>query len=229
MISVKETYEKEIEKIIKDKKNKIIFLVGSSKDSIFKSEKIYINDIDIFIISNQSENQIREIKKINNINFDLNYFSIEYANKLISNKEYFFISQLKDAKVIYDKENMSKELIITSKEKYDKGPDEKNSYINLIQIYENIIRLKDTSAYSKAEYEFLTNLYLKDIISEYFIINKKWIPKHKKVFSYLRENDKQLLNLIQQVYEKYDYKNLESVYKYVFKEFREQEYIKVIY
>lgn len=227
MLTIKKIYENQIEKIVKDKKNKIILLVGSSKNIILQDTTI--NDIDIFIISNQKENQIREIKTINNINFDLNYFSIEYANKLINNKEYFFISQVKDAKVIYDCENDSRKLIDKSKLKYNEGPDENNSHINSIQIYENITRLKDKNKYSKSEYEFLTNLYLKDIISEYFVMDKKWIPKYKKMFIYLRENDNKLLSLVEQVHKKYDYESLELVYKYVFKDFIQQEYIKIVY
>ena len=35
--------------------------------------------------------------------------------------------------------------------------------------------------------QFLTNLYLKDIIVGYFIINNKWLPKDKKLFKSLKD------------------------------------------
>ena len=62
----------------------------------------------------------------------------------------------------------------------------------------------------------MTNIYLKDIIREYFNINKKWIPKDKKIFKYLNENDKYLLDLLEKVYENYDYNRIEDLYNYVF-------------
>lgn len=216
MIDIKKIYEKEIEKIINNKENKVIFLVGSSKNIDLNDKCCIVNDIDLFIISNQEENQIRELKNINNIEFDINYFSKEYANQLIQDKEYFFINELKDAKVIYDCDQLSKELIMQSLKKYEEGPECTDSYINSIIIYENIIRLKNKEKYRKSEYEFLTNIYLKDIIREYFNINKKWIPKDKKIFKYLNENDKYLLDLLEKVYENYDYNRIEDLYNYVF-------------
>ena len=71
MIDIKNIYEKEIERIINNKENKVIFLVGSSKNANLNDKCCVINDIDLFIISNQEENQIRELKNINNIEFDI--------------------------------------------------------------------------------------------------------------------------------------------------------------
>ena len=45
------------------------------------------------------------------------------------------------------------------------------------------------------EYEFLTNLYLKDIIVGYFIINNKWLPKDKKLFKSLKDENIELFRL----------------------------------
>ncbi|WGX74587.1 hypothetical protein QJS64_10340 [Paraclostridium bifermentans] len=41
----------------------------------------------------------------------------------------------------------------------------------------------------------MTNIYLKDIIKGYFIISGKWMPKDKKIFKYLSENEKKLFEL----------------------------------
>ena len=137
---------------------------------------------------------------------------------LINDKEYFFINEMKDAKVIHDCNNICEELTSKSNIKYKEGPKNNgDSHVNSVNIYENISRLENKGRFSKCEYEFSTNLYLKDIISEYFIINNKWMPKDKKIFNYLSENDVELFKLIECVYEEYNYKSLESVYKYVFK------------
>lgn len=212
-------YYKELEKLKNNKDNIAIFLVGSSKNLDFTKLNENIKDIDIFVISDQIENQIRYTKTIYDIELDINKFSIKHINKMIESKEYFFINEMKDAKTIYDRDNMGKDVINLSKAKYEEGP-EKISKENLLvistTIYDNISRLKEKDKFENYEYEFLTNIYLKDIIEGYFIINSKWIPKDKKIFKYLSENEKDLFKLAKKVCEDYNYYNLEKVYKYVF-------------
>lgn len=212
-------YYKELEKLKNDKNNIAIFQVGSSKNLDFTKLKENIKDIDIFIISEQIEEQIRYTKTMYDIELDINKFSIKHVDKMIESKEYFFINEMKDAKIIYDRYNMGKNVINLSKIKYGEGP-EKISKENLLvistTIYDNISRLKEKDKFENYEYEFLTNIYLKDIIKGYFIINSKWIPKDKKIFKYLSENEKDLFKLAKKVCEDYNYYNLEKVYKYVF-------------
>jgi len=62
----------------------------------------------------------------------------------------------------------------------------------------------------------LTNLYLKDIIVGYFIINNKWIPKDKKLLKSLKNENLELFKLCKVAIEKYNYNELEKVYKYIF-------------
>lgn len=212
-------YYKELDKLKNNEDNIAIFLVGSSKNLDFTKLNENIKDIDIFVISDQIENQIRYTKTIYDIELDINKFSIKHINKMIESKEYFFINEMKDAKTIYDRDNMGKNVINLSKAKYEEGP-EKISKENLLvistTIYDNISRLKEKDKFENYEYEFLTNIYLKDIIEGYFIINSKWIPKDKKIFKYLSENEKDLFKLAKKVCEDYNYYNLEKVYKYVF-------------
>ena len=72
-----------IENLKKDENVKSIIHVGSSKDKI-KNPNCQINDIDLFIIvEKQKENQIRKVEKINNIEFDFNYISIDGSYQFI--------------------------------------------------------------------------------------------------------------------------------------------------
>ncbi|CEK37831.1 hypothetical protein [Paraclostridium sordellii] len=211
-------YNEVVEVIKNDKNTLAIFLVGSSKN-IENMKVKNINDIDIFVICNQESNQIRYIKKIKNIEFDINKFSIDYTKHMIENGEYFFINEMKDAKVIYDKSNLSSELINSSIIKYNEGPkkiSEEEIDIMANILYGNISSLEEKDSFENYEYEFLTNTYLKDIIKGYFIKNRKWILKDKKIFKYLRENEKDLFKLATKVYEKHDYRDLKNVYEYVF-------------
>ena len=104
MNNIYNTFIDEIEKLKKDKNVKSIIHVGSSKDKIDNNCKI--NDLDLFIIvEKQEENQIRKIEKINEIEFDFNYISLDGCYEFINNKTYFFL-KIKDGKLLYDENNI---------------------------------------------------------------------------------------------------------------------------
>ena len=214
------TYEQKIKNIKDDENTIVIFLVGSSKDIYNKKNIENITDIDLFIVSEQNEDQIRKQEQFNGVEFDINKFSKRYIEFMIENKEYFFINEMRNAKVIYDKKNISDKLIHLSKEKYNEGPKKLSNEEILVMentILENISRLEKKDDFENYEYEFLTNIYLKDIIKGYFIISGKWMHKDKKIFKYLSENEKKLFELSKNVYKDYNYNNLKKVYEYVFK------------
>lgn len=217
-------YEQKIDNIKLDKNTIAIFLVGSSKELFNKDRIDNIKDIDIFIVCNQSENQVRTQEIINNIEFDINKFSQSYIYKMLENKEYFFVNEMKDAKVIYDKKDIASKIIYLAEKIYNEGPKKLSQEEILViknTIYDNISRLDKKDNFENFEYEFLTNMYLKDIIKGYFELNCKWMPKDKKIFKYLNENEKNLFELAKSVYKDYNYNNLKKVYDYVFKHIRQ--------
>lgn len=213
-------YNSEIQKVKNDDSTRCIFLVGSSKDLDLEIEGININDIDIFILSDQKQDQIRVIKDIQGVEFDINYFSIQGMNKFIECREYFFLKEMKDAKVLYDKNKEANSIVKLCKQRYEEGPN-KISYEEKLNIsnniYSKISRLKDKSKFTKFEYEFLTNLYLKDIIIAYFNVHDKWVPKDKKLLRNLENEDKNLLELLKVINKDYNYKDLIIVCDYIFK------------
>ncbi|MEG1311934.1 MAG: hypothetical protein RSD47_08015 [Romboutsia sp.] len=227
-----EIYNQEIENIINDKNILAVFLVGSVKYKDLNLETSKINDIDIFVVSNQTENQIRIIKKIDELEFDINYFSENGVKYFINKKEYFFLKEMKNPEIIYDKKGIGLSIIDLCKYKYKEGPDklsqeEKELLKSEIQLKIQSLKLKEE--YENYEYEFLTNLYLKDIIVGYFTINNKWIPKDKKIIKELREEDEELFNLVENIQKYYEYQDLLNVYNYVFENIDITKSIKITY
>ena len=217
--SIYNIYNEEIKKIINNENTKAIYLVGSSKNVDLQSDNVCVNDIDLFVFVKNGDEQTRVVKNIKNIEFDINYFSEKGVEKFIENKEYFFLKEMKNPKVVYDKFNISDDIINLCKNKFIEGPDKlSNEDISLLEsnIYAKISDLKNKEKFDNFEYEFLTNLYLKDIIVGYFIINNKWIPKDKKLLKSLKNENIELFKLCKVAIEKYDYKELEKVYKYIF-------------
>lgn len=217
--SIYQIYNDEIEKIINNENTEAIYLVGSSKNLNLKDEEISLSDIDIFVFVKNGDLQTRIVKKVENIGFDINYFSEKGVYKFINEKENFFLKEMKNPKVIYDKNNISNKIINLCKEKFIEGPNKiSKEELNLLKscILAKVEDLKDIDKFDSFEYQFLTNLYLKDIIVGYFIINNRWIPKDKKLFTSLKEEDIKVYNLCKRVIKTYEYKDLINAYKYIF-------------
>lgn len=226
------TYQKEVEKIINNNDTISIFLVGSSKNIDLDSTDIEINDIDIFVFVKQGENQVRIIKNIDGVEFDINYFSRNELKKLVDNKEYFFLKEMKDAKVIYDKNNTANKIINLCKQKYLEGPkklSQEEKHFMKIDIGSKLSRLENKEKFDEFEYDFLTKIYLKDIIVGYFSINDKWVPKDKNLLKLLRIENIDLFNLIKESNEMCNYEDLLKIYDYVFKDISISKMIKITY
>jgi len=82
---------------------------------------------------------------------------------------------------------------------------------------------------SELEYDFLTNLFLKDIIIGYFSINDKWLPKEKKLIKALNKEDIEFYKIIENAYKFKGYEELKKIYLYVFKDDDRETFIKLIY
>lgn len=213
-------YTKEINNIIKDDSVTEIFLVGSSKDKDFKSNSVEINDIDIFVFRNSNKKQDRIIETINGVDFDINYFSHEGVEDLIKEKEYFFLKEMKEPKIVYDKNSKAQEIIKMCEKLYNEGPrklslEEKEEL--KLEILSKIDSLKYKIKYSEFEFLFLTNICIKDLVTSYFRLNSKWIPKDKKLLKTLENDDKKLYELIKKVNCDCQYEVLLNAYKYIFK------------
>lgn len=225
-------YSENIKKIIDNPNTLAVFLVGSSKDVDFSFYDVEINDIDVFVFVKEGEKQERVLFEQKGIEFDINYFSKEGVKKLLSDREYFFVKEMKDAKVLFDIENISNTIKDMSRDIYLKGPSklslEEKSFLKQ-DIGTKISKLKKKEKFNVFEYHFLTNLYLKDIIIGYFNINDKWVPKDKKLLKVLEKENNELFNLVSKVSENYDYQKLLDVYNYIFKEIETKKIIKLIF
>ena len=191
--SIYNIYNKEIKKIINDENTKAIYLVGSAKNINLQSDSALVNDIDLFVFVNSGYEQTRIVKNIENIG----------------------------GVIVYDKLGISKDIIALCRKKFTEGPDRlSNEDVNLLKsnLYAKIEGLKSKEKFDVFEFEFLTNLYLKDIIVGYFIINNKWIPKDKKLFKSLKDENIEVFRLCKKVIETYEYKDLINVYKYIFRQ-----------
>ncbi|WP_270838736.1 hypothetical protein [Peptacetobacter hiranonis] len=110
-----------VNKLKNDENNISIMLVGSAKYKNLADENLSINDIDLFIIRrNQISDQIREFSSYFGVDFDINYFSIESANRYIERGEKFFVKAISNPVVVFEREEVSESIIEKCKIMYDK-------------------------------------------------------------------------------------------------------------
>ena len=110
-----------IDKLKCDENNISIMLVGSAKYKNLSDENLSINDIDLFVIrKNQISDQIREFSNYNGVDFDINYFSVDSAYKYIEKAEKFFVKAISGPVVLFERENISDEIIKKCKIMYEK-------------------------------------------------------------------------------------------------------------
>lgn len=152
-----EVYNEEMTKIIENQNTLAVYLVGSSKDVDFTLYDVEINDIDVFVFVKEGEKQERILFKKKGIEFDINYFSKDGVKKLLSNREYFFVKEMKDAKVLFDRENISHIIKDISRDIYLEGPSkislEEKSFIKQ-DIGAKISNLKNKEKFDGFEYHF---------------------------------------------------------------------------
>ncbi|HBH0647327.1 TPA: hypothetical protein KR406_001352, partial [Clostridioides difficile] len=150
-----EVYNEEMTKIIENQNTLAVYLVGSSKDVDFTLYDVEINDIDVFVFVKEGEKQERILFKKKGIEFDVNYFSKDGVKKLLSNREYFFVKEMKDAKVLFDRENISNIIKDISRDIYLEGPSkmslEEKSFIKQ-DIGAKISNLKNKEKFDVFEY-----------------------------------------------------------------------------
>ena len=184
--SIYQIYSEEIEKLKNDANTNAIYLVGSSKDIDLESKNISIGDIDIFVFVKNGDLQTRIVKEIENIGFDINYFSEKGVHKFINDKEYFFLKEMKNPKVVYDKNNTSNQIINLCKEKFIEGPNKiSEEEIKLLKacILAKLDDLKDIEKFNSLKEEDVRSYKLckkaietyeyKDLINAYKYIFKE--------------------------------------------------------
>ena len=160
-----------------------------------------------------------EDEKINEIEFDFNYISLDGCYEFINNKTYFFL-KIKDGKLLYDENNIGRKIMLLCEEKYKEGPNKisiEDKRFQAIQLLDDISRLKNKEEYDKFEYDFLFYMYITKLIRMYYVISDTWTPKDKKLLKSLKKQDFTLYKLICDDEEFDKYEKLIIVEKYIFR------------
>lgn len=167
-------------------------LVGSSIEGLDKQR-----DIDIFVICRENHGFEREIKLLQDIEFDINYIDLATCKDLIDKKRIFILKAFNKYKAIYITDEV-KNIIDYSQDVFNKGPDKLDeSFIQYLR-FDYTMKLEDINKYreDKHTFNFMSQSLLQSIAKDYFRINNIWVPKDKKILSELRKIDNKIYLLI---------------------------------
>ncbi|KNF09203.1 nucleotidyl transferase domain-containing protein [Gottschalkia purinilytica] len=193
-----EIFKRKIDDIVKKENPYGILLVGSAS----KQEKIdfeNITDLDIFVILKNGEFE-REVVNIEDIDYDVSYISIESLEFCIKNKISSVINVLANGKVIYKSGDTIDNILYQIKELYKAKPDKPLDYekdyirFKLTQQYFTVLNRKD----DEINFEFLANIFIKDMIISYLKLNQRWILPDKKLLKEIKDDT--LENIIKSYY-----------------------------
>lgn len=140
-------------------------------------------DVDLFVFYEDDGEFLREVIKIDEVNFDISYVPLNILKQGFIEKWDFLFNALKNYQIIYQKNNKIFPLIEKIKtEKRDKLSNEEIEYYRFY-FYEQLCDL-----YNKKGSEdclFLSFCILKDIVIFYFKTKQIFIPKNKKLLKTL--------------------------------------------
>lgn len=183
-----------------------IGFIGSYSET---SDLSQCRDVDLLVIIDGEGRFQREIYSEDYLEFDISYITIEEIKNQISKRSRIWVKAIKDYSVILNlNEEISRE-IIQIKEKVDEIYN-KCDKINDLQDFDTIKFLRyDIS--NKLEYLIskkedivvfnnLKDSFILDLISLYFEINNKVIPKVKNQINEIRKSDDLLYKIIENYY-----------------------------
>ena len=199
-------FNKKISTIVEKDKPCGILLVGSlARMSNMEIDKA--RDIDIFVIVDKAEFR-REVINLEGLEFDVSYMPLNLLELSITKRISSIICVLAKSKILYKSNNILEEYLERIKTIYEKGPFTLDDY-NI-----NYIRFKLTQSYltvksrmqDRINFEFLSGVFIKELLNSYFKLNKIWMPPDKRMLNSIE--DRKLLEMIEEFYSINDKDNL---------------------
>lgn len=216
-------FYKKISKIVEKENPCGILLVGSlARMNELDFHKA--RDVDIFVIVDKIKFE-REVINIDGLEFDVSYMSKKQLELSIEKRISSVICVLAKSKVLSSNDNTLEQYLEQIKLIYKEGPYKVDNYNN------NYERFKLTQTYltvkSRQEdyinFEFLSSIFVKDLLTAYFKLNELWLPPEKRMLKSIK--DKELLEMIEKYYSNNDSKienklyNLENILDYILEPF----------
>lgn len=163
-----------------------ILIVGSLARTYSDKLDLKKTDVDVFVIVREGS-FAREVVYEEGTEFDVSYITLDELNFALKDKIPSIISVIGTAKAIFLEEDC-RELVGAIEAAYKEGPDEISNYyinykrFNLTKFFEQLEK-----KVGKEEFGFLSNLFLKEVLTFYYELSRIWIPPDKKLIKNIED------------------------------------------
>jgi hypothetical protein len=177
-----------------------VSIIGSAASRLDRLDQV--RDIDLFIVKETSDGFEREVKLIDDKEFDISYIDVDDLNKIIIKDNHFWLNILSKAKHVYKKNSLIEGYFQLANRLYLNGPNPLNSNEILYLRFKMTKQVEDLEARIEKSFHFqhLANVYLPEILSGFFKLQNTWVPRDKKILDLLFNTDIVLYELIKACY-----------------------------
>ncbi|AFS79112.1 nucleotidyl transferase domain-containing protein [Gottschalkia acidurici 9a] len=191
-------FNKKISEIVEKEKPYGIILVGSlARMSELEIDKA--RDIDIFVIVDKAEFQ-REVINVEGLEFDISYMPLNLLQLSMTKRISSVICVLAKSKVLYKSNDTLKEYLDKIKTIYEEGSftlDDYNINYTRFKLTQSYLTVKSRRE-DRVNFEFLSGIFIKELLNSYFKLNKIWIPPDKRMLKSIE--DRKLIDMIEKYY-----------------------------
>ena len=210
------SFEKEIHRIRSGESVLAVILTGAAAELLDFTK---LRDIDIFVILSKGQFLEREVADKDGVIWDITYLPVSLLKQGIKEKWPFLIHGLYKSKPISLDMQVSS-LLAQIQSLYLQGPgalpEEELKYLRfkLTQDYEDLFNRRGDALNAK----FLAYYLFKEILTAYFRLNNKWVPREKKILSSIKQEKelyKLCLNFLEENNVEKNLSYLQNMIKYV--------------
>lgn len=182
-----------------------ILLIGAGA-KVAKEELEYLNDLDFLVITTKNRSYQREIGQRGKIRVDISYIPLALLYTGLEEKWPWLLSALVHNKILFKRGDGLDEVIKKGVRVYSLGPraleDMEIRYLrfSLYQSYLDLMQRRGDSLNSL----FLAQNLFKEALVAYFKLNKRWVPKDKKILESISGADPKLFQLSESFLETQD-------------------------
>lgn len=196
-MDVLNVYKSFVNQLKEDEDVVTISLVGSASDL---EEKYFykLADIDLFVVKHGISNFVKEVVEYEGVNFEVSYIDVPALDKLIAKDNHHSIRLLAKSKKIFKRNEDATECFDKAREIFFEGPDQLSeediTYYRFLlsNLYEDV----ENRITHEVEAEFLSNIFVHEVLKAYFKLNNSWVPRNKKLLTIVFEVDIILYELV---------------------------------
>lgn len=221
MSQANRTFERVLQALTEQPEVMSVSLIGSGALHYRNLEEVV--DVDLLVLVDIDGHESREVKIIDDTEFDFTYLAVKTMAAAIDKKSHIWLNILSNAKHVFKRTEQIGDLLKLANRTYADGPvplsQERIGYIRF-----RLTKKLDDLAHridNPSAFQYLAGICLKDLTESYFRLQDTWVPRDKKMMLALFERDIVIYELLKATFKASDpaehYQMIKDILEYVLK------------